>query len=84
MRAADDACNEYMEVLGNPDLGLERVLGSTEKGFDTHMLLYPFEEQLDLPTATIDIGDGPSRRFDLVGQESLCFARIVLDADSSK
>jgi hypothetical protein len=33
------------------------------------MLLDPFEEQLDLPTALVDLGDGERRQGEVVGQE---------------
>ena len=39
------------------------------KGFDAEMLLDPFEEQFDLPAAAIQLGDGPSRDGEVVGEE---------------
>jgi hypothetical protein len=37
---------------GDPDLGLDRILLSTEEGPDTQMLFDPFEVQLDLLAPT--------------------------------
>jgi hypothetical protein len=37
----------------DPDLRLDRVLGSTKKCLDTQVLLYPFEEQVELPALPI-------------------------------
>jgi len=50
-------------------LGFDRVLRSAEENFDTKMLLYPFEKQLDLPPAPIEIGDGDRWQREVVGQE---------------
>src|ERR1019366_1543875 len=40
------------------------------------MLLYPFEKKLDLPTASIEFGDGESRQCEVVGQEDQTFAGL--------
>ena len=45
------------------------VLGCAEKDFDTKMLLDPFEKQLDLPPASIQLGDGERWQGEVVGQE---------------
>lgn len=46
------------------------------------MLLDPFEKQLDLPTAAIQLGDGLCRQVGVVGQEDQCLAFRILDADT--
>jgi len=43
------------------------------------MLFDPFEEQLDLPTATIKIGDALSRQIEVVGQKDQRFALGIFD-----
>ena len=50
--------NRHQEVGadGDPDLGLDRVLRGAEKRLDAEVALDPFEEQLHLPAAAIDVG----------------------------
>ena len=43
---------------GAPDLRLHRVLARDQKMLDEQMLLDPFEEQIHLPTALVERGDG--------------------------
>ena len=50
--------DEQVNGDGAPDLGAHRVGAGAIKGFDTQMLLDPFEEQFDLPAATIQLGNG--------------------------
>ena len=59
------------DVGGNrdPDLGLHRVFAGAEEGFDAQVLFDPFEEQLDLPTTAIELGDGEGRQAEVVGEE---------------
>ena len=47
---------------GNPDLGLYRIFGSSVEGLDAEMLLDPFEEQFDLPSAFVKFGYGRCRK----------------------
>jgi len=55
---------------GDPDLGAHGVFGSAEEGFDSQVLLDPFEEEFDLPAASVDRCDGQSRKLEVVGQEN--------------
>ena len=48
------------------------------------MLFDPLEEQLDLPPAAIQLGDGSRRQVDVVRQENQCFALVVLDANPAQ
>ena len=50
--------NEDIGGYGNPDLGLYRIVGGAVECLDTEMLLDPFEEQFDLPSALVEFGDG--------------------------
>ena len=43
---------------GDPDLRLHGVFGGSIECFDSEMLLDPFEEQFDFPSATIKFCDG--------------------------
>jgi len=47
------------------------------------MLLDPFEEQLDLPTATIKIGNALRRQVEMVGQEDQRLALGIFDLCTS-
>lgn len=42
------------------------ILGLSLEGFDTKMLLDPFEEQLDLPSVSIKQGDILSSKFEVI------------------
>ena len=55
--------NSHQEVNGDgsPNLRAYSVGAGAIKGFDAQMLLDPFEKQLDLPPAAIEIGDGDCR-----------------------
>jgi len=46
------------------------------------MLFDPFEEQLDLPTATIKIGNALRRQIEMVGQKDQFLAFGIFDADA--
>ena|SRR3989304_7602183 len=54
--------NRYQNVNadGNPDLSLHCVLGSAEKGFDSQILLDPFEKDFYLPATLVKPSDGQS------------------------
>jgi hypothetical protein len=54
---------------GDPDLGLDGVLGGSEEALDAQVLLDPFEEQLDLPAAFVEPCNGQCRQGEVVGQE---------------
>ena len=61
--------DEQVNGDGAPDLAAHGVGRSAVKGFDAEMLLEPFEEQLDLPAAAIELGDGQGRDGEVVGQK---------------
>jgi hypothetical protein len=52
---------------GNPDLRHDRITAGTKKGFDLQVLLEPFEKELHLPAAFINISDGFGRQMEVVG-----------------
>ena len=45
-----------------PDLGLDGIDAGAEKGFDSQILLYPFEKDFYLPTVLVKPGDYQSRQ----------------------
>ena len=46
--------DQHVSADRNPDLRLDGVLAGPQKGFDSQILLDPFEEQLDLPPLSIE------------------------------
>jgi hypothetical protein len=66
-------------------LGFDGVFAGAVKGFDSEVLLDPFEEQLDLPSAFVDFRDGGGGRSEVVGNEDKTFAGFFVDvADASE
>ena len=61
--------NEHVGGHGAPDLRLDCVLAVAQKLLDAQVLLDPFEEQLDLPAAFVQSGNGQGRQACVVGQE---------------
>ena len=65
-------CNDEQQIVTNgyPDLRVNGVLGCSVEGFYMQMLFDPFEEQLNLPTFTVQFRNG-QRIFnrEVVGQE---------------
>ena len=49
-----------------------------QKRLDAQMLLDPFEEQLHLPTAFVELGDGQSRKLEIVGEEPEAFVVLFV------
>ena len=68
-----DDGNEHVHTDGDSDLRFHRILVRAEKRLDAQMLLDPFEEQLHLPTAFVELGDGQSRKLEIVGEEPEAF-----------
>jgi len=75
---ADDG-DEDVDGDGDPDLRFHSVGRSAIEGFDTKMLLDPFEEQFDLPPAPVKVGDGQRGFVHVVGQKDQPLARVWID-----
>ncbi len=74
--------HEHIDGYGDPYLGFHGVLGGAIESLDTEVLLDPFEEQLDLPPALVQLCDGRGGRHEVVGQEDqafVCFRVVELD-----
>ena len=67
--------NEQICRYGNPYLRLDRVLAGAKEHLDAQMLLDPFEEQLHLPTLTVQVCDQFRLQGKVVGQKRRCPAR---------
>jgi len=59
------------QIIGHgcPDLSHDRVFGGTQERFYFEMLLDPLEEEFNVPTGFVELGDGQSRKFEVVGEE---------------
>ena len=71
--------DQHVSADCDPDLRLDRVLGSTKKCLDPQMLLDPFEEQFDLPALSIQFCNQFGFESKVVGQKHNAFAGLVLD-----
>ena len=67
METFSNDCDKDIGGDSNPDLGLYRIFGSAVECLDTEMLLDPFEEQFDLPSALVEFGDGQRRKNKIIG-----------------
>jgi hypothetical protein len=56
----DDDGDQDVHRDGDPDLGLEGVLGGAVEGLDPQVLLDPFEEEFDLPPTFVQLGNDQS------------------------
>ena len=45
--------HEHVDTHGYPDLSLDGVLRGAVERLDAQVLLYPFEEQVNLPTGLV-------------------------------
>jgi hypothetical protein len=72
-----DDRNKHVSGDRNPDLRLHGVLACAQECFDSQMLLDPFEEQFDLPSLTIQIGNHRGGQLHIVGHESDRLASVV-------
>jgi hypothetical protein len=75
--------HEHVDADGDPDLRLHGVVAGAVESFDSQMLLDPLEEQLDLPTALVELRDRERRQREVVGQEhqpSFVFGVVKRDA----
>lgn len=70
-------CNDEQQIVANgyPDLRVNGVLGCSVEGLNMQMLFDPFEEQLNLPTFTVQFRNG-QRIFDreVIGKEVIDLA----------
>jgi len=68
-------CNgdQHIGAHRDPDLRLHGVLAGAQKRLDAQVLLDPFEEQLDLPTAAAQLSDRQRRQGEVVCQKDQAF-----------
>ena len=75
LRNRDDQIDRY----GNPDLRPHGVLASANKCLDAQMLFDPFEEQPDLPSLAIQVGNQLGLPGEVVRQKRDALSRVVFD-----
>ena len=76
---------QQVHADGDPDLGLHRVVRVAVEGFDSQMLLDPFEEQFDLPTTAVELRDRERRQDEVVRQEPQLAAMLhVVETDATQ
>ena len=73
MEPFSDDGNKYIGGDGDPYLSLHRIVGSAVECLDSKMLFNPFEEQLYLPSALVELGDRKSRKDKIVCQKNELF-----------
>ena len=70
---------------GDPDLGSHGVFAGAEEGFDSKVLLDPFEEEFDLPATLVNSCDGQCWEVEVVGQKDQPFSCFCIEvADTPK
>src|SRR5437764_412937 len=83
MKTLLDDRHEQVDGDCDPDLSLDRVLGSAEESLDAEMLLDPFEEEFDLPATLVERANSCRWKLEMVGQEHQCLAAFrVLETDA--
>src|SRR5260221_9043855 len=83
MKPLFDDGHEDVDRDRDPDLSLDRVLGSAEERLDSEMLLDPLEEELHLPAAFVERTNRGWRKLEVVRHEDQCLARFwILEADA--
>ena len=78
-----DDGHQHIDGDGDPDLSFDGVFRGAEEGLDSQVLFDPFEEQLDLPAAFVEFGNGECRQGEVVGEEYegvVSFGVVILDA----
>ena len=77
-------CDQHVSADRDPDLRFDRVLVGAIKRLDAQVLLYPFEEQLDLPALAVQVCNQLGFEGEVVGQKRDPLARLVLDHHASQ
>ncbi len=68
--------NEQVNADGNPDLGLDGVLGCSIESLNVKILFDPFEKEFHAPTALVKLRNRQSRKRKVVGEEDEAFLGI--------
>jgi hypothetical protein len=79
-----DDRHQHVDRDSGPDLGFDGVLGGAEETLDAQVLLDPLEEQLHLPAAFVERGNGERRQSEVVGEKYKTLAGLVAIADAAQ
>ena len=71
-------CDQHVCADRDPDLRLHGVLAGAQECLDAQVLLYPLEEQFDLPALPIQLRDQVRFEAKVVGQECDALARFLV------
>ena len=63
----------------NPDLGPHCIGAGSEVVFDTEVAFDPPKEELDLPTALVELGHGESGDLQVVGEEDKMLGGLLVE-----
>lgn len=65
--------NDKQKIVtdGNPYLCEHGILGSSIECLYVQMLLYPFEEQLNLPSLPVQLGNSQCIKLEVIGEETV-------------
>src|SRR5688500_17551611 len=66
-----------------PDLDKKGVFRGTDEGFDLQVLFEGFEEDLNLPALTVDVGNSGSAKVEMVGQKDNRFLQFIIPNDDA-
>ena len=85
MKSFLDDGDQDIDRHGDPDLCLHGIFGGAIEALDAQVLLDPFEEQLHLPAAAIEVADGHGRQGEMVGEKHQRFVGSrILETDAAK
>jgi hypothetical protein len=68
--------HQHIDGDGRPDLCFHGVLGKSVEGLDAQVLLDPFEEQLHLPAALVQLRNGKCGQGKIVGEKDQLATRF--------
>ena len=84
MQLLFDNGDQHVGGDGAPNLRLHRVLTGAKKLLDAQMLLDPLEEQFDLPTVLVKLGNHLGWQRRVVGQKNQRLACGILEANPAQ
>ena len=77
--------HEQLNTDGDPHLNSNGILRSAVEGFHSQMLFDPFEEEFDVPAASVKLGDLQRRFGEIVGEKHIqLFGFRVAKTDSAQ
>ena len=78
VQALFDDGDEHVDGDRDPDLGFDGIFRGAEKSLDAQVLLDPFEKQLHLPAALVELCNGQRRQIEIVGEKGETFVIVMV------